>query len=399
MIATLNKSVAIRPSSRILQVGKYYPPYFGGMESHLYHLCRNLQGLVDIEVVVANHGKEKRTTAINWIDEVKVTRAGTLCNVAATPICPEMVRLIRHSGADIVHLHHPNPMAVLAYLASGHQGKLILSYHSDIVRQKMLGTVFQPILNRVLEKCAAIIVASPNYLQSSLTLAPYRDKCLVIPYGIPVANYRTPDRSVVATIRECYGSRLIMAVGRMVYYKGFEYLVQAMKNIQGHLLLVGDGPLKESLEREAQLAGVRDRITFLGPVSDEDLVNYYHAVDVFALPSILRSEAFGIVQLEAMACGKPVVNTQLDSGVPFASLHEETGFTVPPRNPLALADAINKLLDDPVLRGGYGAAAQRRVEREFSEEIMTRRTLQLYAKVAEKTALQRFAVAVETVGS
>lgn len=399
MIATVNKPVSVRPQSRILQVGKYYPPFFGGMESHLQNLCRNLQGLVEVEVIVANHGKNKRARQMEWIDKVKVTRIGTIGNVAATPICPQMVSAIRQSSAQVVHVHHPNPMATLAYLASGHQGPLVVTYHSDVVRQKLLAPFFAPLLHRLLERAAVIIATSPNYIDSSPVLSHYRNKCQVIPFGIPIEQFQRPNPRVVAQLHHQYGPKLILTVGRLVYYKGIEYLIRAMKQIDGHLLIVGEGPLQENLEREANLSGVSDRVTFLGHVSDEDLVDYYHAVDVFALPSILRSEAFGIVQLEAMACGKPVVNTQLDSGVPFVSLHGETGLTVPPRDPLALAEAINRLLDDPILRARYGAAAQRRVEREFSEEIMARRTLQLYAKVAEKTALQRFAVAVETVGS
>lgn len=399
MIATLNKSVSVRPQSRVLQVGKYYPPFFGGMESHLQNLCRNLQGLVEVEVIVANHGKYKRERQVEWLDKVKVTRMGTLGNIAATPICPQMVSAIRQSAADVVHLHHPNPMATLAYLASGHRGPLVVTYHSDVVRQKLLAPFFAPLLHRLLERATTIIATSPNYIDSSSVLSHYRHKCQVIPFGISIDQFQRPNREIVTGLRRKYGRKLILAVGRLVYYKGIEYLVQAMKDIEGHLLIVGEGPLRESLEREARLNGVQDRITFLGHVCDEDLVDYYHAVDVFVLPSILRSEAFGIVQLEAMACGRPVVNTQLDSGVPFVSLHEETGLTVPPRDPLALAAAINRLLTDTSLCAQYGAAAQRRVAHEFSEEIMVLRTLQLYAKVAEKIAPKRLAVAVETVGS
>lgn len=397
MIATLNMPVSVGRRLRVLQIGKYYPPFFGGMESHLHNLCRNLRGLADVEVIVANHGQQQRRSVIDWVENTKVTRVGTLCNVAATPICPQMIKAIRQSTADIVHLHHPNPMATLAYMLSGHRGPLVVTYHSDVVRQKMLGKIFEPLLYQLLDRAATIIATSPNYIESSPVLSHYHHKCQVIPFGIPVEEFLRPDREKVAQLRRKYGAKIILTVGRLVYYKGLENLIRAMKRIKGHLLIVGEGPLRETLERETQLCGVQERVTFLGQMSDEDLVDYYHAMDVFALPSILRSEAFGIVQLEAMACGKPVVNTQLDSGVPFVSLHGETGLTVPPRDPVALARALNRLLSNPALSASYGRAAQRRVEREFSEEMMSQRMLQLYSKVAAQPHLQRFAVAVETV--
>ncbi len=171
----------------------------------------------------------------------------------------------------------------------------------------------------------------------------YRDRCNVIPHGIELDRFYEYDKAEVARIREKYGSRIVISVGRLIYYKGFEYLVQAMEQVDGRLLIIGDGPLRESLIQQAKARGISDRVVFLGEISD--ISPYYHAAEVFALASVARSEAFGIVQLEAMACSKPVVNTNLDSGVPFVSLHGETGLTVPPQDPDALAYAINLLLD------------------------------------------------------
>src|SRR5208282_387744 len=165
----------------------------------------------------------------------------------------------------------------------------------------------------------------------------------------------------------------------------FEYLIRAMAKVNGELIIIGDGPLRGFLENEAQAIGVRSRVHFLGEVQNTQLSAYYHASDVFVLPSVARSEAFGIVQLEAMACGKPVVNTQLDSGVPYVSLDGETGFTVEPRDSNALAVAISTLLDEHALRARFGAAARRRVEKEFNAELMARRTLDVYQEVMEGT--------------
>ena len=160
-----------------------------------------------------------------------------------------------------------------------------------------------------------------------------------------------------------------------------------MRSVNGRALIIGDGPLDEKLRSLAASCGVADRVVFTGEKSGKDLAPYFHAADVFALPSIARSEAFGIVQLEAMACGKPVVNTSLDSGVPFVSLDGVTGLTVPPAEPEALALAINRLLDDDNLRSRYGEAGRRRVAQEFGLEKMVHRTCELYGQILESIPL------------
>lgn len=361
---------------RVLHVGKFYPPHMGGMETHLRALCEELQRVMEVEVIVAS---DERRTSEEIIGGVKVTRAATLLNLSAAPVCPAMTKRIRAARADLVHLHLPNPTAILAYLATRDRAPLVLTYHSDIIRQKFLAGAFWPVLRHALARADAIIVGSPNYIETSTILSRFKAKCRVIPFGIPVAEFQQQDAAQIAEIRRRYGARIVLGVGRLVYYKGFEYLIRAMKDVRGHLLLVGDGPLREELERETHALGLHERVTFLKDV--KDVRPFYHAADVFALSSIARSEAFGIVQLEAMAAGVPVVNTQLDSGVTFVSPHGLTGVTVPPADSSALAEAINTLLDDPARRAELGAAGRHRVEREFSLETMTRRTLELYAEV------------------
>jgi rhamnosyl/mannosyltransferase len=346
------------------------------MESHIQLLCEQIKEFVNVEVIVAN---DERESIEEIVDGVKVTRLSTAFNFAAAQICPSMIRSIRDAEADIVHIHLPNPTAILAFTASGHRGRLILTYHSDIIRQKLLGRAFWPFLRHALAKADAVIATSPNYVESSPALARFKKKCRVIPFGIDVDQFWQVDSDEVAEIRKRYGERIVLGVGRLVYYKGFEYLVRAMRDVDAHLVIVGDGPLREELQAEVMKHGLSNKVTIATDV--KRVQSYYHAASVFVLPSIARSEAFCIVQLEAMACGIPVINTKLDSGVPFVSRHEESGLTVAPADSDALSQAINSLLENPALSAKYGDAGRDRVEREFGLDRMTFQTLELYAEV------------------
>jgi glycosyltransferase involved in cell wall biosynthesis len=361
---------------RVLHVGKYYPPHAGGMETHLQSLCSELRKRVDIRVLVANDGREDREEVI---DGVPVTRLGTKLNFRSTPICPTMARTIRHSGADLLHIHLPNPAAILAYFASGFKGPVVLTWHSDIIRQRFLGKVFEPIERLMVRRSSAIIAGSPDYIAYSPVLYEHRSRCRIIPFGIPVRPSPEYQNGATSEVRNRYKEQLLLSVGRLVKYKGYRYLIRAMKDVRATLLLIGEGPERVRLEAEAHRLAVEDRVMFLGRVADTS--EYYRACDIFVLPSVSRNEAFGLVQLEAMACGKPVVNTHLRSGVPFVSVHGLTGVTVPPADANALARAINVLLEDPDRRAAYGAAAKQRVETEFSLAKMVSETYRVYIEV------------------
>jgi glycosyltransferase involved in cell wall biosynthesis len=374
-------SASLRGPSRrlkVLQVGKFYPPHMGGIETHLQALCSQLRESVDLEVVVAN---DSRHRIEERIDGVQVSRIPTISVLASTPVCPGMIARIRASRADIVHIHLPNPLAILSYLASGYGGRLLVTYHSDTVRQKRLATLFEPFLHAALRRSSAIIATSPDYLRTSAVLAHHLDRCHVIPYGIALDRFEHCDTDAVLKLRQEYGERLVLSTGRLVYYKGFEYLIRAMIHVRGKLIIIGDGPLRAKLQALIDSLDLHKKVILAGQVQNDQIVPYYHAADVFALASVERSEAFGIVQIEAMSAGLPVVNTALDSGVPFVSLDGQTGLTVPPANPDALSAAINRLLDEPRLRQSFGDAARRRARQQFSLEAMTSRTLGLYEHV------------------
>jgi glycosyltransferase involved in cell wall biosynthesis len=345
------------------------------METHLQALCGGLRNHVDLRVVVSS---DDRSSLEEVIDSVPVMRLATMLSAFSTPISLRMAAQIRNSRADLVHIHLPNPYAVLAYLTSGFRGCLIVTYHSDIVRQKLLGRVFEPLLFAALRRSTAIIATSPNYLATSAVLQAFRDRCHVIPYGIDTIRFEQCDPDAVKRIRARFGERLVLSVGRLVYYKGLEYLIRAMADVRGKLVIVGDGPLRAKLERLAAQLGLAGKVIFAGVIDNAGVLSYYHAAALFVLASVARSEAFGLVQIEAMAAGLPVVNTSLDSGVPLVSVDEQTGLTVPPAQPQALAAAINRLLDDSELRQKFGQAGVVRARQEFSLDTMLERTLHLY---------------------
>jgi glycosyltransferase involved in cell wall biosynthesis len=334
-----------------------------------------------VQVLVAN---DSLWSATERLDRASVRRLGRIVEVASVPLCPRLAWAIRRTPADLIHLHVPNPYAALALLLSGHRAPLVISWHSDVIRQRNLARLLAPLERAIVRRAATIVASSANYLESSPMLTRNRVRCQVIPFGVDPAEFVVRDPSRVMHIRVCYGPRMVLAAGRLVYYKGLEHLIRGMAQVNGQLLIVGEGPQRARLESEVVRAGVRERVTFLGTVSREQLIDTYHAADVFVLPSIARSEAFGIVQLEAMACGKPIVNTQIESGAPGVSLDGETGLTVEPGSAAALAAAINRLFDDPELRARYGAAGARRVCEHFSRDAMVTRTLALYREVLAK---------------
>jgi glycosyltransferase involved in cell wall biosynthesis len=349
------------------------------MESVLFDLCSELKDKVDLRVLVANGGW---TTRIENGDGVKVIRVGSFGEFFSTSVCPTMPYWIRRLQADIVEIHHPNPMANLSYMLTRPNGKLVVMYHSDIVRQQISYGFYFPLLMWMLERAHRIIVTSPNYLASSPLLKKFRDKCVVIPLGIDLGKFERKGRDKeIAAIRSRFGRKIVLFVGRLARYKGVPYLLEAMKKVSGQLLIVGRGELEGQLKRQVERGNLSRKVHFLGELEEREILPFFHACDLFVLPSITRNEAFGVVQLEAMACHKPVVSTDLQTGVPYVNQNGLTGFVVPPKDPRALAEALNQVLEDEELRARMGIEGRQRVEREFTKERMAQETLKLYEEV------------------
>ena len=361
---------------KILHVYKDYYPVLGGIENHV-RLLAEAQAQRGHPVSVIVTSLDRHSTVEN-VAGVRVIKAARLATVASTPLSIALPLALRRECPDIAHLHFPYPVGEVSQLVLGRAPRMILTYHSDVVRQKGLLRFYRPFLWRVLHRADRIIATSAQYIASSPYLSKIAPKCVVIPLGIESQRFLHADQVAVRRIHEQYGAPLVLFVGKLRYYKGLEYLLQAMVNVPARLLVIGTGPMESVWRALASSLGLEDRVSFLGQVSDEDLAAYYHASDVFVLPASERSEAFGTVQIEAMASATPVVSTELGTGTSFVNVHRETGLVVPARDPGALCLALQELLSDRELSQEMGRRARERALREFSLDTMVERVLALY---------------------
>ena len=367
---------------RVCHLGKYYPPAPGGMESHVQTLARAQADLgLGVRAFCVNH--LPGPTVLEKDGAVEVTRFGKRASAAKLDFCPDLPAALARVEADILHLHVPNPTMIVALLRARPTIPVVVTYHSDVIRQRLLGALFRPLERLAYRRVRAILTTSPGYPAGSAFLKPYGDRLDLLPHGIDLAPYLEPsaaDRDEAARLRETYPGPLWVGCGRLVYYKGFVNAIRALPHVPGTLLIVGEGPDRPALEAEARRLGVADRVVLRGGVPA--LAPYYLAADAFWFPSNARSEAFGLVQVEAMASGCPVLNTHVPhSGVDWVSRHEETGLTVPIDDPRALAAAANRLLDEPGLRDRLAAAARERAVREFDHRAMADRSLAIYRRI------------------
>jgi glycosyltransferase involved in cell wall biosynthesis len=363
---------------KILHISKYFPPYFGGMELFVSDLVWELARTMRCDVLCANTGAR---TAIERRHGTTIVRAGSIAVLGATALSPAMVWLLRRvrSDYDIVSVHLPNPMAALACYLTRPRGRLVLHWQSDVIRQRRLAVLYRPLETWLLRRCAAVIVTTDEYRGYSPALVEFYSKCTTIPLGLDPCRL-VPDARLVATIRHRNAHRsIIFSAARLVYYKGLEYLIPAMRQVDGVLLIGGTGPLAAQLQRQIADLGLGERIKLLGHLSPQELASYYAASDVVCLASTSRAESFGIVQLEAMALGKPVVSTAIPgSGVSWVNQDGITGLVVPPRDSDALAAAIQRLCCDKALREELGANGRRRLQEVFGIERVAEQIRNLY---------------------
>lgn len=385
---------------KVLQVGKYYPPVDGGIENHVRALAEGLATRHDVTALVFNRD---RSTTDERMDGVRVVRVGTYGRLLSTEMAPSFLSwFFRLRRADVIHLHTPNPIGELVCLAAPRRARLVITYHSDVVRQRLLGRLNRIVLHRLMRRADRVIAFTRRYMETSPVLHRYAAKSAIIPHGTDLSEFaRSPAVETHARrLREEHGSRIVLFVGRLVYYKGVDTLLRAFRSVEdARLLVVGDGPMRPSLETLARDLGLGDRVRFLGHVSPDDKVACYHACDLLVLPATHRSEAFGLVQVEAMACGRPVISTDIDSGVPFVNQHGLTGIVVRPADPDDLAAAMNDLLSDDALRARLGEAGRHRARELYSREVMLRDVLALYEELRGGDAGEGARRPIATTGS
>jgi len=368
----------------ILQVNKFYYPHVGGVEKVVQQISEELlkEPGVHNEVLACHAGKKDERKVIRGVE---TTLAGSHRTMLGMPISTSFPRLFGQmvDAQDIIDFHMPFPIA--AWCASKiktRRIRVVVHYHADVVRQRKLKWAYEPAFRRLLDRADAVIVSSPNLRNTSQMLQDYRDKCHVIPFMMSLPHVGEISAARVDSIKRELGMPtdvpVVLYVGRFVYYKGLQYLVEAMAGVPGAvLLLVGDGPLKGELQEQAKALGIDKRIFWKSGVSDEDLASYYAVGDLFAFPSSATTEAYGIVQMEALATGLPVVNTDLPTGVPWVSKHGESGLTVPPCNAQALQQAISAILDQPQLMAKFKEGALKRAQ-DFKPDAVRQATMKLY---------------------
>lgn len=372
---------------RVLHLGKYWRKD-GGIETHVKTLCKSLASVgVDVVNLVSSidgRGDQFQTDGYN------VVESPTHGVYFSTSLAPRMVldarRLQDRQAFDLIHLHFPDPMSHLVSMALPAQIPRTITWHSDVVKQRHLLKLYRPFQRREIMRAKAMVAFTSSHFTSSTQIPSHYPAAQkhVIPYGMDLGWLEpTPSTAArVKAIRALAGGKfMVFALGRHVEYKGYGVLLMAMQHTSAHLVLGGDGPLTPALKELSQRLGIVDRVCFAGRLSEADLAAHYHACDVFCLPSVTPNEAFGIVQVEAMACGKPVICTQLSNGVNDINPHMHTGLTVPASNPDALAQAIEQMQHDQPLRQELGRNARQHAHNKFPIQYMVNQYLALYAHV------------------
>jgi rhamnosyl/mannosyltransferase len=371
---------------RVLHFYKtYYPDSVGGIEQVIRQLCVGT-GRLGVTNTVLSLSREKSLVPIAFeghtVHRVPLDfeLASNACSVAALGA---LARLARE--ADVVHYHFPWPFMDLAHFLARVKKPTVVTYHSDIVRQKKLLRLYQPLKQRFLRSVDAIVATSPNYMESSPVLWRYRDKTRIITYGLDQSTYPQPDPALLAHWRERIGPKFFLFVGVLRYYKGLHVLLEAVAGTHYPVVIVGAGPEETALKAQAARLGLNN-VIFVGAVGEEDKVALLTLCYALAFPSHLRSEAFGISLLEGAMYGKPMVSCDIGSGTTYINIDGETGLVAPPADPQALRAALRTLWDNPEMAREMGARAAQRFQNVFTAGQMAASYAALYREVAARHA-------------
>lgn len=374
---------------KILQTNKAYYPKVGGIETTITTLSEGLVNKYDEDVNVLTCNQIKSLKTINTkINGVNIRYVPTYNFLASLPLSPGYFKEFTKYSGDILHIHEPFPLADFSFLLfpklKSNFSKIVVSWHSDIIRQKWVLLFYKKYLLNFLKGVDKIIVSNPNMINNSDFLPFFKEKIEVIPIGVNInwTNSCSKSDDLSKEIRIANKAPLALFVGRLVYYKGIEYLIEAISLVPDiSLVIIGSGPLEKKIFEVINRLNLNSRIKIIPEVDEITLHAYFKVCDLFILPSVEKSETYGIVQIEAMACGKPVICTDLGTGTTFINQNEKTGLVVPPRNSKLLAEAINRLLSNDDLRRNLGTYAKERAFKDFTDEKMVAETYKVYQKL------------------
>lgn len=367
---------------KVLELGKFFP-IKGGVEKVMYDIFTGItDARFSCDMMCAT--RDTRQPFASVVGEGSLYCCPAVAEMASTMISPSMVQELwkRCRDYDIIHVHHPDPMAALALRLSGYRGKVVLHWHSDIRKPGWMMQAYLPLQTWLINRADVIVGTSPVYLASSPYLKDVQSKTICIPIGIDPIR---PQREKVEAIRQKYkGRKIVFSLGRLVHYKGFRYLINAARHLSNdYLVLIGGaGLLKDELETQIKTNHLEDKVKLIGRVADADLPAYYGACTLFCLSSIMKTEAFGIVQIEAMSCGKPVVATQIPgSGVAWVNEQGVSGVNVQPEDAVQLAEGIRAVSENEEVYKAYSLGAFKRFNELFTKGKMINSITNTYLKL------------------
>lgn len=375
---------------KILQLTKHYPPYFGGIESVTYDITEGINRLgYQSDVLCVNENKQD---VFEQIKNYQVWRMASWGKLMSTSISPQIIYQLERlkDDYDIIQVHFPDPMNALALFLTRPKSQIIIHWHSDIIKQNKVFRLYKPLQDWVLKRANAVVGTSHAYINSSKQLAPFIKKTVVIPIGIQDHRSGASDVIIKGIHNRFWNKKIVFSLGRLVYYKGFEYLIESARYLGEDtvVLIGGEGRLKKHLQNKIYKMGLVRKVFLLGNIPQDELGSYFEACNVFCLSSTERSEAFGVVLLEAMSFGKPIVATGIPgSGVSWVNEQGVTGFNVPVCSPKDLAGKISLLLDQEGLYKSFCFNSRKRFEDMFTSERMVEQFIDLYKNITSSVEL------------
>lgn len=364
----------------------YYPDTYGGMEETIRQLClqTSQHGVSNTVITLSRKIKEPETLEH---PECRIVRFPVTFDLCSTPCSFSLFRSFQAltKNADLIHYHFPWPIADLMHILCRVQVPYIITYQSDIVKQKVLKRLYFPIKHKFMTNARLITVATQNYMKSSKVLTKHVDRCRLMPLGLDDTCYPAIDEGRLQHWKDRLGRGFFLFVGVLRYYKGLIYLIQALPGTDFRVVIVGDGPLKDALYAEARQLGVQDQVVFTGFLSNEDKVCLYPLCAAFIFPSHLRSEAYGLSLLEAAIFRCCLISCEINTGTSYINKDGETGLVVEPANPKALRSAMEQVSESPDMARAMGDAAHQRFKKYFDAKQMGETCMNLYREALNQS--------------